>query len=437
MSKIHFISVGGAVMHNLALALQKAGNQVTGSDDEIYEPSLSRLRNAGILPEKIGWYPDKINKDLDYIILGMHARIDNPELLEAQRQSIKIYSFPEFIYEISKNKKRIVVGGSQGKTTTTSMIMWALKKMGFDFDYLVGGNIKGFELMVRISEAPLIVLEGDEYLSSPLDRSPKIIHYKAHLGVLTGIDWDHMNVFPTEANYFEQFIKYIDSFEKGGKLFYYQNDIKIPEIISKSENFKHITSIPYSEAEMPSGYELSIFGNHNRANIIAAKKICNELGINDSDFWKTMKDFEGAEKRLQKIYEREEFVLFSDFAHAPAKLKATVEAVRQQYHNEKLYAFYELHTYSSLNKDFLPQYHGSMDACDFAAVLFNPHTLEMKKMPQLSKEEIRNQFGRKNLQVFDNVEEFHNFVKGIERQKAVFLFMSSGNFGHLDLKSLN
>ena len=435
MSKIHLISIGGAVMHNMGLALKDAGHKVTGSDDEIYEPSRSRLQKAGILPEKMGWDASRISLDLDYIILGMHAKIDNPEIVRAQELGIKIYSFPDFIYSVSKNKKRIVVGGSQGKTTTTSMIMWVLKKMNRDFDYLVGANIKGFELMVRFSDAPVIVIEGDEYLSSPLDRTPKIHHYRANIGLLTGIDWDHMNVFPTYEIYKEQFIKYIETIEPGGSLIYYDADEKVREVITKAKNSDTLKLLPYNQVEIEKLNGLKVFGDHNRSNLNGALLACRELGINDEDFWNCIADFEGADKRLQKLFDDGQTIKFLDFAHAPAKVKATVNAVRQQYPEKKLYALYELHTFSSLNKDFLPQYLDTLKNCDQGVVLFSKHTLEMKEMPVLDKEEVKRNFGRDDLKVFDNLDDFKSFLSELDVDNAVFLFMSSGNFGGIDLKN--
>jgi UDP-N-acetylmuramate: L-alanyl-gamma-D-glutamyl-meso-diaminopimelate ligase len=437
MSKIHLISIGGAVMHNIALALKSLGHEVSGSDDEIYEPSISRLKNAGLISDNYYWDANKITNDLDYIILGMHAKKDNPEILKAQKLGIKIFSFPEFIYEASKNKKRIVVGGSQGKTTTTSMIMWVLKKAGVDFDYLVGAQLADFDQMVRISDAPIIVIEGDEYLSSPLDLSPKILHYKAEIGVLTGIDWDHMNVFPTMEIYKDQFRKYVDSIITGGSLIYFDHDDKIKEVISDSSNAKNINLIPYSRVELSQTDKLQIFGEHNRANLAAALKVCKLTGITEIEFWKYISDFKGAAKRLQKIYEDAKVIKFLDFAHAPAKVKATIDAVRKQYPERKLYAFYELHTFSSLNKDFLPQYNDALKNCDRAVVLYSNHTLKMRDMPSLDKELVKKEFNRKDLFVFDNISDFENYLASLNVENAVFLFMSSGNFGGIDLKKLH
>lgn len=437
MSKIHLISIGGAVMHNIALALKSLGHEVSGSDDEIYEPSISRLKNAGLISDNYYWDANKITNDLDFIILGMHAKKDNPEILKAQELGIKIFSFPEFIYEASKNKKRIVVGGSQGKTTTTSMIMWVLKKAGVDFDYLVGAQLADFDQMVRISDAPLIVIEGDEYLSSPLDMSPKILHYKAEIGVLTGIDWDHMNVFPTMEIYKDQFRKYIDSIITGGSLIYFDHDDKIKEVISDSSNAKNINLIPYTRVELSQTDNLQIFGEHNRANLAAALEVCKLTGITEIEFWKYISDFKGAAKRLQKIYEDEKVIKFLDFAHAPAKVKATVDAVRIQYPERKLYAFYELHTFSSLNKEFLPQYNDALKNCDTAVVLYSSHTLKMRDMPSLDKELVKKEFNREDLFVFDNISDFENYLATLNVENAVFLFMSSGNFGGIDLIKLH
>ncbi len=433
MSKIHLISIGGSAMHNIAIALKNAGHQVTGSDDEIYNPSRARLKKAELLPKKMGWNPGNISSDLDYIILGMHARKDNPELKKAQELGIKIYSYPEFLYEMSKDKKRIIIGGSQGKTSTTSMIMWVLKKLKFDFDYLVGGNIKGFDLMVRFSDAPLIVLEGDEYLSSPIDLRPKFLHYKPHIAVITGIDWDHMNVFPTYDIYKNQFIKFIDSIEKNGTLIYFEKDSKVVDAVNASQNSKNLSLKPYSKVDKKDSKGLKIFGDHNLANLNAALLVCNEIGISDKDFWNSISDFEGAAKRLQKIYEDDNTIKFLDFAHAPAKLKATIDAVRNEYPNRKLYAFYELHTYSSLNKDFLPQYKDTMQNCDLAAVLFNPHTLEMKKMSPLDKNEIKSNFNKNSIKIFDNPDELKKYISSLESNNSIYLFMSSGTFGGIDL----
>ncbi len=427
MSKIHIISIGGSAMHNIAIALKKAGHTITGSDDEIYNPSKGRLEKYGLLPDKMGWNEDNISEDIDFIILGMHARGDNPELIKAKKMGIKIYSYPEFIYNHSIDKKRVVVGGSQGKTTTTSMIMWVLKKMNFEFDYLVGGNIEGFDLMVKLSGAPIIVLEGDEYLSSAIDRRPKFHLYKPHIAVLTGVDWDHMNVFPTLENYNEQFSIFIDSIEEKGTLIWYKNDKTLNDILSDSKNENHLKRIGYDK--ISDKHNLKVFGDHNLSNLNAALLVCQELGISEKDFFEAISDFKGTEKRLQKIYEDANTIKFLDFAHAPAKLKATIDAVRKEYPDRKLYAFYELHTYSSLNKKFLPQYKDTMKNADFPVVLYNSHTLEMKKMPPLDKDKVKKAFGQNDLVVFDNSDEFQKHVSQIDEDNSVFLFMSSGTFG--------
>ncbi len=425
MSKIHIISIGGSAMHNIAIALKNSGHEITGSDDEIYNPSRQKLEKCGLLPSKMGWDENNISADIDFIILGMHAREDNPELAKAKKLGIKIYSYPEFIYNHSINKKRIIIGGSQGKTTTTSMIIWVLKKLNLEFDYLVGGNVEGFDLMVKLSDAPIIVMEGDEYLSSAMDRRPKFHHYKPHIAVLTGIDWDHMNVFPTFENYVKQFDIFINSIEKNGALIYYKNDKELVNLTKNNTN--NIKHIPYDKID--NNHELQVFGDHNLSNINAALLVCQELGITEEEFFKSIADFKGTEKRLQKISENENTVKFLDFAHAPAKLRATINAVRKKYPNKKLYAFYELHTYSSLNRNFLPQYKHSMKNCDFPVVFYNSHTLEMKKMPPLDKTDVKNFFAQDNITVFDNSQDFKKHVESLDEKNSVFLFMSSGTFG--------
>jgi len=390
---IHFISIGGSAMHNLALALKNSGHRISGSDDEIFEPSLGRLKKAGLLPKQFGWFPDNITEDLDIIILGMHAKPDNPELIKAQSLRLNILSYPEFIFQQSQNKKRIVIGGSHGKTTITAMVMHVLSDMNVDFDYMVGSKIKGFEVMVRLSDAHVIVLEGDEYLSSPIDRRPKFHWYKPHIAVLTGIAWDHINVFPTFENYMEQFSIFVDLIEPGGKLFYYEQDDILKSIVDKSNNNieKHsyntlpndtkngITYVLQKEHKYP----LQIFGDHNLTNLNAARSICNELGISDEEFFKSVESFDGASNRLELISKSNGNFVFKDFAHAPSKVLATVEAVRKQFNEKKVIVCFELHTYSSLNSEFITQYKGCLVNADEAAVYFNPHALQIKRLPQL------------------------------------------------------
>ncbi|MCC6726814.1 MAG: peptidoglycan synthetase [Saprospiraceae bacterium] len=442
--RIHLIAMGGAVMHNLALALQKNGHFVTGSDDEIYNPAKERLEKAGLLPEMFGWFPEKITTDLDLAILGMHARADNPELLRAQEMGVRVMSFPEFIYKHSQDKKRIVVAGSHGKTTTTSMIMHVLRNVGIDFDYLVGAQLEGFDTMVRLSDAPFMVIEGDEYLSSPIDRRPKFLHYRPHVAVITGVAWDHINVFPTYKEYCHQFELLLQNMEAEGNLFYYGPDKDLSDIVNRSESEIYATpyySLPYkimyggtvvrtSDKDI---VKLEIFGDHNLANLSAARFVCSTIGIRDWTFWKAIQTFKGAAKRLQNLVSAESFSAWLDFAHAPSKAKATVEAVRKLHPERRLIACLELHTFSSLNKDFLPLYNGSLQPADVAAVFYSPHTLEMKKMPPVAPAEIQAAFGKSGLQVFTERAELEAFIKNQNLENANLLLMSSGNFGGMDI----
>jgi UDP-N-acetylmuramate: L-alanyl-gamma-D-glutamyl-meso-diaminopimelate ligase len=388
--RVHFISIGGAVMHNLALALHNKGFKITGSDDEIYEPAKSRLGQAGILPATIGWNVNNITSDIDAVVLGMHARKDNPELVKAQELGLKIYSFPEYMYEQTKDKKRIVIGGSHGKTSTTAMILFVLKYFNVDFDYLVGSLIDGFDTMVGISPTSKVaVFEGDEYLNSALDPRPKFHIYKADVGIITGIAWDHINVFPTYENYVEQFEIFIKGLPQDGALIYCEDDDEVKRV---SENTRcPARLIPYSTPQnrvangityvTANGKEipLKVFGNHNLQNMMAAKFACIEAGISEEQFWDAIQYFKGTAKRLETIKETNTSIIYRDFAHAPSKLKATVNAVKNLFPERKLIAAYELHTYSSLNRVFLPQYHNSMMEADVKAVLFSRHALEMKK----------------------------------------------------------
>ena len=446
--QIHFLSIGGAVMHNLAIALKKNGHTISGSDDEIYDPARSRLQKEGLLPESEGWFERNIHKGLDLIILGMHARADNPELKKALKLKIPIYSFPEFIYNQSKDKTRVVVGGSHGKTTTTSMIMHALKTAGEDFDYLVGAYLDGFENMVSISDAPVMVVEGDEYLSSAIDRRPKFFHYRPQLAVLTGIAWDHMNVFPSEENYFDQFKGFMETLPAGSKVFYYSED---PQLQQLAELYgKKVEMIPYSthphlidgdqwylQDESGGKYPINLFGGHNMANFMAAKLICSELGMEEQLFLEKMKSFYGAKKRLQLISKFGDQYFYQDFAHAPSKVKATVKSFRERFSNDPICAVVELHTYSSLNQEFLPQYNGAVDAADVAIVFFSPHTLKMKRMPPLNPEIIRKHFGRKDVFVVNSADELESTLLQTRKKGMQYLMMSSGTFGGTDLKELS
>jgi len=434
-------------MHNLALALKNSGHRITGSDDEIFEPSRGRLKNADLLPNEFGWFPENIKDNLDIVILGMHAKPDNPELLKAQELGLNIVSYPEFIFHQSQNKKRIVIGGSHGKTTITAMVMHVLSDMNVDFDYMVGSKIKGFDVMVRLSDAPVIVLEGDEYLSSPIDRRPKFHWYKPHIAVLTGIAWDHINVFPTFENYLEQFSIFVNLIEPKGKLFYYDGDKNLKNIVNRSEN--NILKVPYSMLpnETENGityvlqnerkYPLQVFGDHNLTNLNAARYICNEVGIPDEKFFNSIQNFDGASNRLELIAKSNGNFAFKDFAHAPSKVLATVEAVRKQFEEKKLIVCFELHTYSSLNSKFITQYNGCLEKADEAAVYFNSHALKMKRLPQLTENEVYNAFGSENVVVFSNSSKLQDWVINRNAGETVFLFMSSGNFDGINIEEFS
>ena len=419
-------------MHNLALAVaSKAGYKVTGSDDEIFDPALSHLREAGLLPDEMGWHPERITPDIDAIILGMHAREDNPELIRARELGIKIYSFPEYLYEQTKDKIRIVVGGSHGKTTTTSMILYVLNRLGIEADYMVGAQIEGFERMVRLSDtAKYAVFEGDEYLTSPLDLRSKFLWYHPHIAILTGIAWDHINVFPTFPQYVDTFRKFVDSIEPDGSFIYYQGDENLRTIASGAR--KDITCIPYDAYE--GNVAMQVFGRHNMQNLQAAMLACHCIGVAPDDFYREISTFTGASNRLEKICETESSVAYKDFAHSPSKLKATVNAVRERYPDKKLVACMELHTFSSLMADFLPQYKGCMAEADVAYVYFNPKVIEHKRLTPITAEEVREAFGTKNVEVFTDSAALQERLKSLNYENTALLMMSSGTFDGINVK---
>jgi UDP-N-acetylmuramate: L-alanyl-gamma-D-glutamyl-meso-diaminopimelate ligase len=441
--KVHFIAIGGSAMHNLALALYNKGYQITGSDDTIFEPSKSRLAAKGLLPEQFGWFPEKISDNLDAIVLGMHAKADNPELLKAQDLGLKIYSYPEFLYEQSKHKTRVVIGGSHGKTTITSMILHVMHYHDRDVDYMVGAQLEGFDVMVKLTDDnDFIVLEGDEYLSSPIDRRPKFHLYKPNIALLSGIAWDHINVFPTYENYVEQFSIFVDSIVKGGSINYNEEDTEVKRVVEASAN--PIRKIAYHTPEYtvedgetlletPEGpMPIEIFGKHNLNNLAGAKWICQHMGIDEDDFYEAISTFKGASKRLEKIAESKTSVAFKDFAHSPSKVKATTNAVKEQYQNRTLVACLELHTYSSLNAEFLKEYKGALDAADVAVVFYSPHAVEIKKLDKVSHEQIANAFQREDLIIYTNAEAFKDFIFKQNFDNKALLLMSSGNYGGLD-----
>ena len=436
--KIHFIAIGGSAMHNLAIALKLNGHTISGSDDEIFEPSRSRLADNELLPAQFGWFPEVMSADIDAIILGMHARPDNPELKQAQKLGLKIYSYPEFLYNHSKNKKRVVIGGSHGKTTITAMIMHVLRKLNYDFDYLVGSKIKDFDVMVRLSdEAPILIFEGDEYLSSPIDLRPKFHWYRPDIALLSGIAWDHINVFPTNENYIEQFEIFISLINKNGSLIFFEDDTVLNKLVLEKSK---VVNIPYGVPDytvrngisyLPSKdgeIELSVFGKHNMINLSGARRVCNQLGIADADFYNSINSFASTANRLELVMRNENNTLYKDFAHAPSKVKATVEAVREQFPDMNFVACLELHTFSSLNIDFIDGYLHTLDLADHACVYFNEHTLQMKRLPNLSKNDITSAFGRNELYVTTDTKEMISWLETVKKPNTVFLMMSSGNF---------
>ncbi len=445
MNKVHFIAIGGSAMHNLAIALKLKGYNVSGSDDEIFEPSKSRLKKYNILPESNGWNANNITTDIDAIILGMHARIDNPELLKAQELGIKIYSYPEFLYEQSKDKTRIVIGGSHGKTTITSMILHVLQSLNIDTDYMVGAKLEGFDVMVKLTDkAKYMVIEGDEYLTSPIDRRPKFHLYMPHIALLSGIAWDHINVFPTFDNYLSQFSKFIELIDDNGSLIYCNEDEDLNKIAKETKielkKFpygipKHridnngITHISINEKE----YALKIFGNHNLMNLNGAQLVCQQIGISTEQFYTAISDFSGASNRLELIGENNNTKVFKDFAHSPSKLKATTSAMKKQFVNRKLVACMELHTFSSLSADFLSHYNGAMNEADIAIVYFNPHTIAHKKLPEISIEQVKSGFGNDNLIVFTESKELQKYLLNIDYSDKNLLIMTSGNLDGVNL----
>ena len=440
---VHFIAIGGSAMHNLAIALHNKGYNVTGSDDEIFEPSKSRLAAKSILPDSFGWFPEKINTQLDAVVLGMHAKADNPELLKAQELGLKIYSYPEFLYEQSKQKTRVVIGGSHGKTTITSMILHVMHYHDREVDYMVGAQLEGFDVMVKLTEDnDFMVLEGDEYLSSPIDRRPKFHLYKPNIALLSGIAWDHINVFPTYDNYVEQFSLFVDSIVKGGSITYNEQDVEVKRVVEASENT--IRKIPYRTPEYtvengqtlletPEGpLPIEVFGAHNLNNLAGAKWICQHMGIDEDDFYEAIASFKGASKRLEKIAESKTSVAYKDFAHSPSKVEATTKAVKEQYENKTLVACLELHTYSSLNAQFLKEYKGALDAADVAVVFYSPHAVEIKKLEKVTHEQIAKAFERDDLIIYTNPDDFKNFLFSQDFSNKALLLMSSGNYGGLD-----
>ena len=445
--RIHFIAIGGSAMHSLAIALKKKAYEISGSDDAIFEPSKSRLKEHGIYPAQIGWSEDYISADLDAVILGMHAKDDNPELVKARKLGLKIYSYPEFLYEQSKNKTRVVIGGSHGKTSITSMILHVMNYHDKEIDYMVGAALEGLGNPVHLTEeSDFIVIEGDEYLSSALDKRPKFHLYQPNIALLSGIAWDHINVFPTYDNYVEQFKIFIDSIVNGGILVYNEEDSEVKRLAEETENpiRKHPYQTPeyHTEAnhtilDVPEGeLPLEIFGKHNLNNLAGAKWICQHMGVDEDDFYEAIATFKGASKRLEKVAESQSSVIFKDFAHSPSKVSATTAAVKEQFSDKKLIACLELHTYSSLNAEFLKEYRNSLEEADEALVFYSPDAVAIKKLEAVSEEQIRQAFQKEGLKVFTTSEDFKEELKNTNLYNSVLLMMSSGNYGGLDMEEL-
>ncbi len=445
LMNIHFIAIGGSAMHNLALALKNKGYTITGSDDVIFEPSKSRLAAKGLFPDTFGWFPEKIHTGLDAIVLGMHAKADNPELLKAQELGLTIYSYPEFLYEQSRDKTRVVIGGSHGKTTITSMILHVMNYHNVAVDYMVGAQLEGFDRMVHLTEDnDFMVLEGDEYLSSPIDRRPKFHLYNPNIALLSGIAWDHINVFPTFENYVEQFRIFVDSIVNGGSITYNEEDAAVKQVVEASEN--SIRKIPYTTPEYnvmdgqtlldtPEGpMPIAVFGKHNLSNLAGAKWICQHMGVDEEDFYEAIATFKGASKRLEIIAKGKTSVAYKDFAHSPSKVAATTKAVKEQYPDRKLLACLELHTYSSFNPQFLKEYKGALDSADEAVIFYLPESVAIKKLKEVTPVQIMEAFERNDLTIFTTATSFHKFLEEKNYANTTLLLMSSGNYGGFDLE---
>ncbi len=449
--KIHFIAIGGSVMHNLAIALKEKGYQVSGSDDDVFEPSRTRLASYGLLPETMGWHPERIHTGLDAVILGMHAHADNPELARAKELNVPIYSFPEYIYQQSHNKQRLVVTGSHGKTSVTSILIHVLQYWKRSVDFVVGAKPHGVESTVKLTEeAPLIVIEGDEYPSSRLDSTPKCLHYQHHLGIVTGIAWDHINIYKTFDDYCAQFKRFIEQSVKAGVLVYNEEDPLLAKMVKEAEVRSDVAILPYKmhPYKIKEGHtyliddqkklvKIKLFGEHNMHNISAALQACSRLGISKPEFYEAIATFEGTARRMEKLGENENMVIYQDFAHAPSKLKATTKAFKQQFGNRTLTACMELHTYSSLNKEFIGQYRDTMNDADEAIVYFNPKTVALKKLEPLSEDSLHAAFGHKNLRVFSDSSALETYLLNKQWQNENLLLMSSGNFDNLNLKKIS
>ncbi len=443
--RIHLIAIGGSAMHNLALALKEQGHEVSGSDDEVFEPSRSRLAKAGLLPEEMGWNADRIHEDIEAVVVGMHAKADNPELKKALELKLPVYSYPEYLYESSKTKTRVVITGSHGKTTITSMILHVLNFHGRDCDYMVGAQLEGFDTMVRLTEHnEFMVIEGDEYLSSPLDPRPKFVHYRPNITLLSGIAWDHFNVFPEFKDYLKQFELLLEYIEPGGQIIYNEDDPEVKKLIEESK--KEIKKFPYQtppyhvedqkfvlntiEGDLP----LNVFGAHNMNNLEGARWVCSQMGITDEEFYEAIVEFQGASKRMELLAETGNCKVYRDFAHAPSKVSASMQACREAFPKEKVLGILELHTFSSLNIDFIGQYKGSMDPADKAIVYFNPEVVKHKNLPDLNREKVQEAFGNKDIVVIEDSDTLKELILQEKDQYSIMVLMSSGNFDGINWK---
>ena len=445
--KIHFIAIGGSAMHNLAIALKLKGYSITGSDDVINDPSKSRLKKYNLLPQKEGWFSEKITSDIDAVVLGMHAKDDNPELLKAREIGLKIYSYPEFIFNQSKDKIRIVIGGSHGKTSITSLVLHVLRNLNIESDYMVGAQLDGFEVMVKLTDtSKYIVLEGDEYLSSALDLRPKFHLYKPHIALISGIAWDHINVFKTFENYLKQFEIFINSIKENGTLVYNELDPELKKLVRSNKSNLNYISYSIPKHKIIDGisfidinnrlYRLKIFGDHNLQNISGALNICKALGVESEDFYNAITSFNGASNRLELVYKSSETIIFKDFAHSPSKVKATTEAVRKQFPNRKLISFFELHTYSSLNPLFLEKYRDTLKHSDECYVYYSEKNMRIKRLEPIDSELIIRSFNHSSLTVIDNYEKLNKKIYDLDLSNSVLLMMSSGKFGGLDIDKI-
>lgn len=443
--RIHCISHWWRVTSSLAIQLKLLGHNVTGHDDEIYEPSKSALAQHGLLPQHEWWDADSVTSDIDMIVLGMHASADNPELLRAKELGLMIKSYPEVIYEFSKNKMRVVIAGSHGKTTTTSMVMHVLKHNGISFDWVVGGIVPGFDTMVSLDDNhKIIIIEWDEYPDGKINMTAKMLLYKHNIGILNGIAWDHITTYPTFDSYLLPFQTFVDQTPTDGFLGYYQDDQEVTNIMEHTDTqaqtvwytvHPHIIRDGITYLQTPQWeVKLSIFWAHNCINISAAKLVCNQLDLSDEQFYAAIWSFTGAGNRLQLIHQDDakHLTILRDFAHSPSKLTATINAVKTQYPDRTIIGLFELHTFASLSASFLPEYKWSFDAADIACVYYDDHTFQIKRMTPLTKEVVINGFGRSDLVVQDSANDLQAWYDNLDLTNSVVVLMSSGNFGGVE-----